>query len=133
MYKPVVAIVGRPNVGKSTFFNKICGKRISIVDDTPGVTRDRIYADGEWSGHAFTLVDTGGLDSTSDDKFQNDIKKQAQIAIQEADVIVFMVDGRVGVTANDEEVATILHRSKKPVVLVVNKLDRFEVENTYDF
>ena len=133
MYKPIVAIVGRPNVGKSTFFNKICGKRISIVDDTPGVTRDRIYADGEWSGHAFTLVDTGGLDSTSKDEFQNDIKKQAQIAIEEADVIVFMVDGRVGVTANDEEVAAILHRSKKPIVLVVNKLDRFEIENTYDF
>lgn len=133
MYKPIVAIVGRPNVGKSTFFNKICGKRISIVDDTPGVTRDRIYAEGQWSGHSFILVDTGGIDSTSDDKFQTDIKKQAKIAIEEADVIVFMVDGRVGVTANDEEVAAILHRSKKPVVLVVNKLDRFEVENTYDF
>ena len=133
MYKPVVAVVGRPNVGKSTFFNKMCGKRISIVDDTPGVTRDRIYADAEWSGHAFTLVDTGGLDPKSQDVFQNDIKKQAEIAIHEADVIVFLVDGRVGVTGNDEEVAAILQRSKAPVVLVVNKLDNFEVEKTYEF
>ena len=133
MYKPVVAVVGRPNVGKSTFFNKICGKRISIVDDTPGVTRDRIYADAEWSGHAFTLVDTGGLDEKSADVFQADIKKQALLAINEADVVVFLVDGRVGVTPNDEEVAEILQRSKTPVVLVVNKLDNFEVEATYEF
>lgn len=133
MYKPVVAVVGRPNVGKSTFFNKICGKRISIVDDTPGVTRDRIYADAEWCGHAFTLVDTGGLDSKSDDIFQEDISMQAKIAINEADVVVFLVDGRVGVTPNDEEVASILQRSKTPVVLVVNKLDNFEVEKTYEF
>lgn len=133
MYKPIVAVIGRPNVGKSTFFNKICGKRISIVDDTPGVTRDRIYADAEWSGHAFTLVDTGGIDDRSEDAFQKDIKKQAQIAINEADVIVFLVDGRDGVTTNDEEVAEILHKSKTPVVLVVNKLDNFEIEKTYDF
>ena len=133
MYKPIVAVVGRPNVGKSTFFNKICGKRISIVDDTPGVTRDRIYADAEWSGHTFTLVDTGGIDGKSEDAFQKDIKKQAEIAINEADVIVFLVDGRVGVTTNDEEVASILQRSKTPVVLVVNKLDNFEVEKTYEF
>ena len=133
MYKPVVAIIGRPNVGKSTFFNKICGKRISIVDDTPGVTRDRIYADAEWSGHSFSLVDTGGLDSKSEDVFKNDIKKQAEIAIHEADVIVFLVDGRVGITPADEEVAYILKRSKTPVVLVVNKLDNFEVEKTYEF
>ena len=133
MYKPVVAVVGRPNVGKSTFFNKICGKRISIVDDTPGVTRDRIYADAEWAGHSFTLVDTGGLDENSDDVFQADIKKQALLAINEADVVVFLVDGRVGVTPNDEEVAEILQRSKAPVVLVVNKLDNFEVEATYEF
>lgn len=133
MYKPVVAVVGRPNVGKSTFFNKICGKRISIVDDAPGVTRDRIYADAEWSGHAFTLVDTGGIDERSEDAFQKDIRAQAEIAIREADVIVFLVDGRVGVTTNDEEVASILQRSKTPVVLVVNKLDNFEVEKTYEF
>lgn len=131
--KPIVAIVGRPNVGKSTFFNKICGKRISIVDDTPGVTRDRIYADAEWCGHNFMLVDTGGLDSKSEDVFQSDIKKQAQIAIDEANVIVFLVDGKTGVTSNDEDVASILKRSKTPVVLVVNKLDNFEVENTYEF
>ena len=133
MYKPIVAVIGRPNVGKSTFFNKICGKRISIVDDTPGVTRDRIYADAEWSGHAFTLVDTGGIDDRSEDAFQKAIKKQAQIAISEADVIVFLVDGRDGVTTNDKEVAEILHKSKTPVVLVVNKLDNFEIEKTYDF
>ena len=133
MYRPIVAVVGRPNVGKSTFFNKICGKRISIVDDTPGVTRDRIYADAEWSGHSFLLVDTGGLDSKSQDSFQKDIRKQAEIAMQEADVIVFIVDGRVGVTGNDEEVATMLQRSRKPVVLVVNKLDNFEIEKTYEF
>lgn len=133
MYKPVVAVVGRPNVGKSTFFNKICGKRISIVDDEPGVTRDRIYADAEWCGKEFTLVDTGGIDERSDDIFQGEIREQAQIAMQEADVIVFLVDGRVGVTTNDEQVADILKRSKTPVVLVVNKLDNFDVEQTYEF
>ncbi len=133
MYKPLVAVVGRPNVGKSTFFNKICGKRISIVDDTPGVTRDRIYADADWAGHTFTLVDTGGLDEHSDDVFQADIKKQALLAINEADVVVFLVDGRVGVTPNDEEVAEILLKSKTPVVLVVNKLDNFDVDATYEF
>ena len=131
--KPIVANVGRPNVGKSTFFNKICGKRISIVDDTPGVTRDRIYADAEWCGHNFLLVDTGGLDPKSEDVFQSDISLQAQIAIEQADVIVFLVDGRTGLTANDEEVAKILKRSKTPIVLVVNKLDNFEVEQTYEF
>ena len=131
--KPIVAIVGRPNVGKSTFFNKICGKRISIVDDSPGVTRDRIYADAEWCGHNFLLVDTGGLDPKSEDVFQSDIMAQAQVAIEQADVIVFLVDGRTGLTANDEEVARILKRSKTPIVLVVNKLDNFEVEQTYEF
>lgn len=131
--KPIVAIVGRPNVGKSTFFNKICGKRISIVDDAPGVTRDRIYADAEWCGHSFLLVDTGGLDPKSEDFFQQDILKQAKIAIEQAHVIIFLVDGKTGVTANDEEVASILKKSKTPVVLVVNKLDNFEVENTYEF
>lgn len=133
MKKPLVAVVGRPNTGKSTFFNKICGKRISIVDDMPGVTRDRIYADAEWSGHAFTLVDTGGLDSKSTDVFQKTIRNQAQIAIDLADVIVFMVDGKEGITPADEEVAEILRKNKKNIVLVVNKLDRFEVENTYEF
>ena len=133
MKKPLVAIIGRPNVGKSTFFNKIVGKRISIVDDTPGVTRDRIYGNAEWTGYHFNLVDTGGLDYSSEDVFQNDIHKQAKIAVDLADVIIFMVDGRDGVTKNDEEVATFLRRTNKPIVLVVNKLDNFEVEKTYDF
>lgn len=133
MKKPLVAIVGRPNTGKSTFFNKICGKRISIVDDLPGVTRDRIYADAEWCGHSFTMVDTGGLDVKSEDTFQKSIKTQAQIAIDLADVIVFIVDGMAGLVPADFEVAELLRKTKKPVVLVVNKLDRFEVDRTYDF
>lgn len=133
MKKPLVAIVGRPNTGKSTFFNKICGKRISIVDDLPGVTRDRIYADAEWCGHAFTMVDTGGLDIKSDDTFQKSIKTQAQIAIDLAEVIVFIVDGMAGLVPADYEVAELLRKTKKPVVLVVNKLDKFEDEKTYDF
>lgn len=133
MKKPLVAIVGRPNTGKSTFFNKICGKRISIVDDLPGVTRDRIYADAEWCGHSFTMVDTGGLDVKSEDTFQKSIKTQAQIAIDLADVIVFIVDGMAGLVPADYEVAELLRKTKKPVVLVVNKLDKFEVERTYDF
>lgn len=133
MYKPVVAVVGRPNVGKSTFFNKICGKRISIVDDTPGVTRDRIYAEANWCGHDFMLIDTGGIDPKSEDVFQKEIQFQAKEAIASSDVIVFMVDGKSGITSTDEEVANILKRAKTPVVLVVNKLDRFEVENTYEF
>ena len=133
MKKPLVAIVGRPNTGKSTFFNKICGKRISIVDDMPGVTRDRIYSDAEWCGHSFTMVDTGGLDLKSEDTFQKAIFSQAQIAIDLADVIVFVVDGKSGLVPADEEVAEILRKSGKEIVLVVNKLDRFEVEKTYDF
>lgn len=133
MKKPLVAIVGRPNTGKSTFFNRICGQRISITNDMPGVTRDRIYADATWVGKVFTLVDTGGLDSKSDDVFQKTIRSQAQIAIDLADVIIFMVDGKDGLTQADEEVANLLRKTKKKVILVVNKLDRFEVENTYDF
>ena len=133
MGNPLVAIIGRPNVGKSTFFNKICGKRISIVDDVAGVTRDRIYANAEWCGHNFRLIDTGGLDYQSQDVFQKDIMLQAKIAVDMAKVVVFMVDGREGLTQNDQEVATFLRRSKKPVILVVNKLDNFEVENSYEF
>lgn len=133
MKKPLVAVVGRPNVGKSTFFNKICGRRISIVDDTPGVTRDRIYADAEWCGYNFRMVDTGGLDAKSDDAFQGNIKEQADIAIDLADVIVFIVDGKDGLTQNDEEVGEYLRKCNKPIILVVNKLDNFEVENTYEF
>lgn len=113
MAKPLVAIVGRPNVGKSTFFNKLCGKRISIVDDSPGVTRDRIYADAQWCGHEFRVVDTGGIDIKSDDVFQQAIRSQVDIAIDFADVIVFLVDGKQGLTHADEEVADILRKTNK--------------------
>ncbi len=133
MKKPLVAVVGRPNVGKSTFFNKICGRRISIVDDTPGVTRDRVYSDAEWCGYNFRMVDTGGLDKKSDDVFQNNIKAQVDIAVDLADVIVFIVDGSEGLTQNDSEIADYLRKYNKKVILVINKLDNFEVENTYEF
>lgn len=122
-YKPLVAIVGRPNVGKSTFFNKIAGHRISIVEDTPGVTRDRIYADTIWTGRAFTLIDTGGIDTQSEDVLLSQMRKQAEIAIETADVICFFTDARAGMTFQDEEIAALLRASKKPVILVVNKLD----------
>lgn len=131
--RPLVAIVGRPNVGKSTFFNKICGRRISIVDDIAGVTRDRIYGDAEWCGHYFTLVDTGGLDFEEQGEMQQNIFNQAQIAIDLADVILFFVDGKAGLTNSDMQVADFLRKCKKDVILVVNKLDNFEVENSYDF
>lgn len=133
MSKPIVAVVGRPNVGKSTFFNKICGKRISIVDDAPGVTRDRIYADAEWAGRSFTLIDTGGLDPKSGDIFQKEIARQADIAMEIANVIVMLVDGKSGITLADEMLAKKLRASKTPVVLVVNKLDRFDRSDAYDF
>lgn len=133
MKKPLVAIVGRPNVGKSTFFNKVAGKRISIVKDEPGVTRDRIYADAEWLGHAFSMVDTGGIDLKNKDKVQQTIMAQAQIAIELADSILLFVDGKEGLTAADREVANILRKSKKPIVVAVNKLDNFDVDKTYDF
>ena len=131
--KPMVAVVGRPNVGKSTFFNKVCGKRIAIVKDMPGVTRDRIYADAEWCGHNFTLIDTGGLELKSDDKMFVHIRKQAMAAMELADVIVFFTDGRDGPVASDYDVAELLRTTSKPVVLAVNKLDNFELEKTYDF
>ena len=131
--KPLVAIVGRPNVGKSTFFNKICGKRISIVKDVPGVTRDRIYADAEWCGYNFTMVDTGGIELKSDDTMFRHIRTQAQTAIDLADVILFFVDAKSGLVSSDYDVAEILRQSEKPVVLVVNKLDNFDLEQTYDF
>ena len=118
-----VAIVGRPNVGKSTLFNYLVGKRISIVEDTPGVTRDRLYAEVEWTGRQFTLVDTGGIDTLTKDVLFKQMRLQAQVAIDEADLVVFLVDGRQGVTAADEEVARILRHTQKPVLLVVNKLD----------
>ena len=123
MSKPVIAIVGRPNVGKSMLFNKIAGRRLSIVEDTPGVTRDRLYADSDWSGREFTMIDTGGIEPKADSEMLAFMRAQAEIAIETADVIVFVTDGRTGVTAADEEVANMLLRSRKPVVLAVNKLD----------
>ncbi len=133
MSKPLVAVVGRPNVGKSTFFNKVCGKRISIVKDTPGVTRDRIFADAEWCGYNFTLIDTGGIELKSSDEMFLHIRKQAEAAMDMADVILFFVDGKQGLVSSDYDVADILRVSAKPVILVVNKLDNFELDKTYDF
>lgn len=131
--KPVVAIVGRPNVGKSTIFNRIVGERISIVEDVPGVTRDRIYSSAEWLTHEFNIIDTGGIE-LGNEPFLDQIRQQAEIAIDEADVIVFLTNGREGVTAADEIVAKILYRSKKPVVLGINKIDNPEMrEMVYDF
>lgn len=124
MSKPVVAIVGRPNVGKSTFFNYLAGKRISIIEDTPGVTRDRIYAESEWRGKEFTIIDTGGIEAYSEDFIKQQMIRQAQIAIDTADVIVLMVDLKTGMNAADEDVAVMLRKSSKPVVVAVNKADR---------
>ena len=121
--KPVVAVVGRPNVGKSTLFNKISGKRISIVEDTPGITRDRIYTDAEWCGHAFTMIDTGGIEPSSKDVILSQMREQAQMAMDMADVILFMVNVRDGVTAADKEVAAMLQKAGRPVILVCNKVD----------
>ncbi|WP_455661239.1 ribosome biogenesis GTPase Der [Pradoshia sp.] len=133
MPKPTVAIVGRPNVGKSTIFNRIVGERISIVEDVAGVTRDRIYSSGEWLNHEFNIIDTGGID-IGDEPFLEQIRQQAEIAIDEADVIILMTSGREGLTSADEEVAKILYRSKKPVVVAVNKVDNFEMrDQIYDF
>ena len=125
MSKPTVAIVGRPNVGKSTFFNYIVGKRISIVEDTPGVTRDRVYAEGNWRGRSFTLVDTGGIEPESDDVILSQMREQANLAIAMADVIVFVTDIKQGVTAADHDIALMLKKSKKPVILVCNKADNY--------
>lgn len=134
MAKPVVAVVGRPNVGKSTFFNKIAGRRISIVEDKPGVTRDRIYTQVEWLNTPFTLIDTGGIEPESKDIIVSQMKVQAQIAVETADVIVFMVDGKEGLTAADENVGVLLRKAGKPVILVVNKIDSHNIPpNFYDF
>ncbi|MBM7868859.1 GTP-binding protein [Clostridium pascui] len=134
MPKPIVAIVGRPNVGKSTLFNKLAGRRIAIVEDTPGVTRDRIYAEAEWLKYNFTMIDTGGIEPESDDVIISQMRRQAQIAIETADVIVFLVDGKSGITPADYEVSQMLRKSKKPIVLVVNKVDRIaEEDNAYEF
>ncbi|OJG33227.1 GTP-binding protein Der [Enterococcus cecorum DSM 20682 = ATCC 43198] len=128
MANPTIAIVGRPNVGKSTIFNRIAGERISIVEDTPGVTRDRIYATGEWLGREFSIIDTGGID-LGDEPFMEQIKAQAQIAIEEADVIIFISSVREGITDADEMVARMLYKSKKPVILAINKVDNPELRN----
>ena len=134
MSKPIVAIVGRPNVGKSTLFNQIGKKRVSIVDDFPGVTRDRIYLDAEWLNHQFTMIDTGGIELDSADQLLSSMRQQAQIAMEEADVIVFVVDGRAGLTSADEEVVKLLRSANKPVILAVNKTDSPQQEmNIYEF
>ncbi|MDO4799481.1 MAG: ribosome biogenesis GTPase Der [Bacillota bacterium] len=132
--KPIVAIVGRPNVGKSTLFNKIAGARISIVEDSPGVTRDRIYAECEWLTHPFVLIDTGGIEPTSKDIILSQMRDQAQIAIDTADVIVFLTDGKSSYTAADEEIAQMLRIAKKPVLLVLNKIDQYkQPAHYYDY
>src|SRR5699024_9841496 len=128
MTQPAVAIVGRPNIGKSTIFNRLAGERIAIVEDIPGVTRDRIYAESEWLGHHFSVIDTGGI-TTENEPLMEQVRNQAEIAIDEADVIIFMTSVREGVTDLDEEVAKILYQSKKPVVLAVNKVDNPELRN----
>ena len=125
MGKPTVAIVGKPNVGKSTFFNYIVGKRISIVEDTPGVTRDRVYAEANWRGRNFTVIDTGGIEPESDDVILSQMREQANLAIEMADVIVFITDIKQGVTAADLDIAQMLRKSKKPIVLVCNKADNY--------
>ena len=134
MSKPLVAIVGRPNVGKSTLFNRLIGRRLAIVEDTPGVTRDRIYGDAEWLSYSFTLIDTGGIEPASEDKIAVQMRRQAEIAVETCDVIIFLVDGRDGLTSADEEVAAMLRKSNKPVVLGVNKLDAPQFHDAvYDF
>ena len=134
MSKPIVAIVGRPNVGKSTLFNQIGKKRLSIVDDMAGVTRDRIYMDATWLNHEFTLIDTGGIEIKSADKMLNSIKIQAQIAIEEADAIIFVVDGRAGLTSADEDIGKMLRGADKPVVVAANKIDNLKLEaELYEF
>lgn len=134
MSKPIVAVVGRPNVGKSTFFNKVVGRRVSIVEDTPGVTRDRIYAEAEWRGRTFALIDTGGIEPDSDDVILSQMREQAEIAMDTADVILFMVDGKDGLTSSDREVASMLMRTGKEVILTVNKVDAAKLpDDFYDF
>lgn len=134
MAKPIVAIVGRPNVGKSTLFNRIAEKRVSIVDDSPGVTRDRIYADAEWTGRHFALVDTGGIDFNDKDELLPAMRNQARLAMEEADVILFVVDGKVGITQADQEIVGMLRSAKKPVIVAVNKVDNVKgIPDSYEF
>ena len=124
MPKPIVAIVGRPNVGKSQLFNRLAGKRLSIVEDTPGVTRDRLYAESDWRGRDFTIIDTGGIEPNNDNEILQFMRFQAETAISHADVIIFITDLRTGITAADQDVAAMLLRSGKPIVLAVNKCDK---------
>jgi GTP-binding protein len=131
--KPVIAIVGRPNVGKSTLFNRLVGERISIVENTPGVTRDRVYADCEWCGKHFTLIDTGGLELKSRDEMWSHIREQVQIAIDNADALVYVVDGKTGLTLDDQAISAYIRKSQLPVVLAVNKLDNNEMHDSYEF
>ena len=136
MSKPIVAIIGKPNVGKSTFFNYLAGSRISIVEDTPGVTRDRVYAETNWRGRNFTLIDTGGIEPESEDVILSQMREQANLAIEMADVIIFLTDIKQGVTAADQDIAVMLRKSKKPVILACNKADEFGTEpdsNIYEF
>jgi GTP-binding protein len=134
MSKPIVAIVGRPNVGKSTIFNRILGERLAIVEDRPGITRDRLYGHAEWLGRSFSVIDTGGIEIDGDDEIMRSVKAQAELAIQEADVIVFMTDAKAGITPSDSEVAELLYRAQKPVVLAVNKVDNLQrQEDIYEF
>ena len=133
MSRPLVAIVGRPNVGKSMLFNRLVGRRLSIVEDTPGVTRDRVYADCEWQNHKFTLIDTGGIEPRTDNQILAFMRSQAQIAIDNATVIVFLCDIKTGMTASDQEVASMLQRCGKPVILAVNKVDQGRSPDIYEF
>ena len=133
MKEPLVAIVGRPNVGKSTLFNRIVGKRISIVNDEPGVTRDRIFSHAEWLDNSFTLIDTGGLDFEKNDEITINIVSQAKLAIEMADVILFVVDGKAGITAEDRNVVSVLRKSKKQIILVVNKIDNYDENLVYEY
>ena len=133
MSKPIIAIVGRPNVGKSMLFNKVIGRRLSIVEDTPGVTRDRIYGESDWQGRKFTLIDTGGIEPRTDNQILAFMRSQAQIAIDNATVIVFLCDIKTGMTASDQEVASMLQRCGKPVILAVNKVDQGRSPDIYEF
>ncbi|MFS0722667.1 ribosome biogenesis GTPase Der [Paenibacillus sp. 1P07SE] len=134
MARPVIAIVGRPNVGKSTIFNRIIGDRLAIVEDKPGITRDRLYGTSEWSGKAFSIIDTGGIEIDGEDEIMKSVRMQAELAIEEADTIIFMVDAKTGLTHADEEVAQMLFRSRKPVVVAVNKVDNLDrMDDIYEF
>ncbi|RAP76403.1 ribosome biogenesis GTPase Der [Paenibacillus montanisoli] len=134
MSKPIIAIVGRPNVGKSTIFNRIIGDRLAIVEDKPGVTRDRLYGSGEWNGRAFSIVDTGGIEIDGEDEIMKSVRMQAELAVEEADVIIFMVDAKSGLTHADDEVAQMLLRSRKPIVVAVNKVDNLNRrDDIYEF